>query len=242
MFTPIGFYAAVAGGDPIITTNLEQWMDVTAAGGSESSALTDASGNGRNLTNNGLTWDATNNWFYLSSNSDWTKHIDTGYRLSNFGDSTSWSIEMWVKAQDIAAADAGLFGNRTSTFSNNYLVMAMRDELDFGCALADDVGNEAGSLNGPTVHNDEWVLMNLSIDGSTDTGYITANGVQEASFSTSAIQTIDRAEDIHLVGPYLNSAKYFIDAQFGSYRIYSKYMTEAECLQNFNAEKSHFGL
>ena len=84
--------------------------------------------------------------------------------------------------------------------------------------------------------------MNLSIDGSTDTGYITANGVQEASFSTSAIQTIDRAEDIHLVGPYLNSARYFIDAQFGSYRIYSKYMTEAECLQNFNADKSHFGL
>ena len=241
MFTPIGFYAAAAG-DPIITTNLEQWMDVVNAGGSESSALTDASGNGRNLTNNGLTWDGTNSWWYVSSNTDWTKHIDTGYRLANFGDSTSWSIEMWVRAQDIAAADAGLFGNRTSTFSNNYLVMAMRDELDFGCALADDVGNEAGSLNGPTVHDDEWILMNLSIDGSTDTGYITANGVQEASFSTSAIQTIDRAEDIHLVGPYLNSAKYFIDAQFGSYRIYSKYMTEAECLQNFNAEKSHFGL
>lgn len=242
MFTPIGFFAAVDSAPPIITDSLEQWMDVTTAGGSESTALTDKSGNGRNLTNNGLTWDATNNWFYLSSNTDWQNHIDTGYRLSNFGDSNSWSIEMWVRAQDIAAADAGLYGNRTSTYSNNYLVMAMRDELDFGCALADDAGNEAGSLNGPTVYDDAWVLMNLGVDGSTNTGYIRGNGSQEASFSTSAIETINRNENIHLVGPYLNSAKYFIDAQFGSYRIYSKFLSNDECLQNYNAEKAHFGL
>lgn len=225
----------------VITDNLQQWMDVVNAGGSESTALTDASGNGRNLTNNGISWDATNNWFYLSSNTNYLLGIDTNYRLSNIGGNADWAIEMWVRAQDVSAADAALYGNRTSGFTDNWFTLNVRDELDYGCALADDVGNEAGSLNG-TVYNDEWILINMSNDSSTNTCYLTTNGVQEASFSTSTLGTIDRAIDVQLIGPRQSSTMYFIDAQFGSYRIYSKYMTEAECLQNFNAEKSHFGL
>jgi len=58
MFTPIGFFAAAGGG--VITDNLQQWLDVVGAGGTESSALSDSSGNGRNATNSGLSWDATN--------------------------------------------------------------------------------------------------------------------------------------------------------------------------------------
>ena len=239
MFTPIGFYAAA--GASIITDNLEQWMDVVAAGGSESTALTDASGNGRDLTNNGISWDGTNSWFFLSSNTDYNKGIDSNYRLPNLGDGTSWAMEMWVRAQDVGPGDASLFGNRTSALSNNWFEWNMRDELDFGGVLVDDAGNEAGTLNG-TVHDDEWVLMNLSVDGSTDTAYVTANGVQQATFSTSAIQTLDRAIDVQVLGPRRSSNMYWGDAQFGSYRIYSKYMTTEECLNNFNAEKSHFGL
>ena len=239
MFTPIGFYAAA--GASIITDNLEQWMDVVAAGGSESTALTDASGNGRNLTNNGISWDSSNNWFYLSSNSNYLLGIDTNYRLSNIGGNADWAIEMWVRAQDIGPGDASVFGIRTSNYTPNYWEFNMRDELDFGCVLNDTDGDEAGTLNG-TVHNDEWVLMNFSNDSATTTCYITANGVREASFSTSAIGTIDKAIDVQLLGPRRSSNMYWADAQFGSYRIYSKHFTEEECLNNFNAEKSHFGL
>jgi len=239
MFTPIGFYAAVDSGPPIITDSLEQWMDVTSAGGSESTALTDASGNGRNLTNNGISWDSSNNWFYLSSNSNYLLGIDTNYRLPNIGGNADWAIEMWVRAQDVSAADAALYGNRTSAFSDNWFTLNVRDELDYGCALKS--GGEVGSLNG-TVYNDEWILVNMSNDSSTNTCYLTTNGVREASFSTSTLGTIDRAVDVQLIGPRHITSAYFVDAQFGSYRIYSKHFTEAECLNNYNADKSHFGL
>jgi hypothetical protein len=60
------------------------------------SALADSSGNSRNATNSGLSWDGTNSWWYVSSNTDWTKAIDTGYRLSNFGGSYSYTLECWI--------------------------------------------------------------------------------------------------------------------------------------------------
>jgi len=225
----------------IIKTNLEQWMDVTSADGSEDYALRDASGNGRDLTNNGISWDSSNNWFYLSSNTDYDKGIDTGYRLPDIGGGADWALEMWVRAQDIGPGDASVFGIRTSNYTPNFWEFNMRDELDFGCVLVDTDGDEAGTLNG-TVHDDEWVLVNFSNDSSTTTCYITVNGVRQASFDTSDIGTIDKAINVQLLGPRRDSSMYWADAQFGSYRIYSKHFTEAECLHNFNVEKAHFGL
>ncbi len=63
MFTPIGYYAEAGGS--IVTDNLLQWMDVVGAGGSESTALTDASGNGNNLTNNSVPWDGSKMGFSI---------------------------------------------------------------------------------------------------------------------------------------------------------------------------------
>jgi hypothetical protein len=239
MFTPIGFFAP--SGPEVITDSLEQWMDVTTAGGSESSALTDASGNGRNLTNNGFTWDATNNWFYLSSNTDWTKHIGTNYHLSNYGGSYSYTVEMWVKVAALSDAGQMIYGDRTGTFGNNFFVNSYRDDQDFGSGIADTQGDEAGAVTN-TVYDDVWVLATFANDGTTQTAEMRSNGSTEATVDMSAIGNVNSGRDWALAGKYVNSFRYFEDVQIGSWRKYSKYLTEAETLQNYNAEKAHFGL
>ena len=70
MFTPIGFFAPQGG---VVTDNLEQWLDVTQ--GSAAASLLDQSGNARNATNFGLSYDTTNKWWFVSSNTDLTCFI-----------------------------------------------------------------------------------------------------------------------------------------------------------------------
>jgi len=242
MFTPIGYFAPAGG--QIVTDNLEQWMDVVGSGGSESTALTDASGNGRNLTNSGLTWDGTNSWFYVSGNTDWTKHIDSGYRLSNFGGSYSYTLECWVNMESIVADSyVGIMHNRTGLFGTDFVEIAMggADEGDINFALVDTGGDEAAA-NTPLTYPNQWILLTCANDGSTNTMTIFVNGVSVATGDSSAIDNITRSENIHLFGAFLRNNRWIEDGKFGSYRVYSAAHTATEALQNYNAEKAHYGL
>lgn len=239
MFTPIGFFAP--SGAEVITDSLEQWMDVNAAGGSESTALTDTSGNGRNLTNNGVSWDSSNSWWYLSSNTDWNNHIDTNYNLGNYGGSHSYTIELWVNISGVAGTGMQIYGDRTGAFGNNFFVNSYRDDLDFGSGIADTQGDEAGAVTNVT-YDSVWVLATLANDGTTQTAEMRSNGVTEATIDMSAIDNVNSGRDFVLIGKYINSSRYFTNAKFGSYRKYSKYLTEAETLNNYNADKAHYGL
>ena len=225
----------------IVTTNLEQWMDVVGSGGSESTALTDKSGYGRNLTNSGLTWDGTNSWFYVSGNSDWTKHIDTGYTLSNFGGSYDWTLECWVNMETLVGGSTALIHNRSSTYGNNFITVGTNASYYGESVIIDTVSNEAGIDTGESQQN-TWVLLTATNNGSTNTMKIFINGVEKVSTSTSAVVNVNRAESLSLYGNYLRNIRWIQDAKFGSYRIYSAAHTATEALQNYNAEKSHFGL
>jgi len=240
MFTPIGFFAA-AGGGSVITDNLEQWLDVVGAGGTESSALTDSSGNGRNATNSGLTWDGTNSWWYVSGNSDWTKHIASGYRLSNFGGSYDWTLECWANVETLVGGGTGLIHNRSSTYGNNFVQIGPNASYYGESGIADTVSNEAIINTGESMQN-TWVLLTATNNGSTNTMKVFINGVEKGSTSTSAIVNVDRAENLSLYGKFVRNIRWIQDAKFGSYRIYSAAHTATEALQNYNAEKSHFGL
>jgi len=229
---------------PVITTNLEQWLDVVGAGGTESSALTDSSGNGRNATNSGLTWDATNSWWYVSSNTDWTKHIASGYRLSNFGGSYSYTLECWVNMQGVSGTNyIGIIHNRSGIYSNNFIEIAMggADEGDVNFGLSDTSGNE-GVANTPSTYPNQWVMLTFVNDGSTNTMTIFVNGVSVATGDSSAVGNVTRGENLSLYGNFLRSNRWIEDAYFGSYRVYSAAHTAAQALQNYEAEKAHFGL
>jgi len=240
MFTPIGFYAAAAGG--VITDNLQQWLDVTQ--GTSALALTDQSGNGRNATNNGLTWDATNHWWYVSGNTDWTKHIDSNYHVPSLTGNTDLTIEFWINMEDTNDSNyIGVVHNRSGIYGSNFVEIAMggADAGDFNFGLSDSSANEAAA-NTPSTYPNQWVMASFVNDGSTNTMTIFINGVSAATGDSSGIGSISRAEDYSLFGNFLRSNRWIEDGKFGSYRLYTAAHTATEALQNFNAEKSHYGL
>jgi hypothetical protein len=223
----------------IITTNLEQWLDVTQ--GSEAGALTDQSGNGRNATNNGLSYDATNKWWYVSSNTDWTKHIDTNYGFANYGGSYNWTLECWVNITTIVNGSNAFIHNRGGNYGNNFVTISINSSYYGEAAIVDTSNNEALMNTDESIQN-TWVLLTGTNNGSTNTMKIFINGVEKNSISTSGIGNVDRAENLSLYGNFLRSTRWIENAKFGSYRIYSAAHTATEVLQNYNAEKSHYGL
>jgi hypothetical protein len=237
MFTPIGFFAPQGG--QIVTANLEQWLDVTQ--GSEAGALTDQSGNGRNATNNGLSYDGTNKWWYVSSNSDWTKHIASNYGFANYGGAYNFTIECWVNPTTIVGGSSGMVHNRSGVYGNNFLEIAIDASYRPIFVGIDSSANEAAALSPNSVQNN-WVMITGTNDATTTTYSIFVNGVEKDTTDSSILGNVNRAENLSLYGNYLRSTRYIQDAKFGSYRIYSAAHTATEALQNFNAEKSHYGL
>ena len=247
MFTPIGFYAPAAGGS-IVTDNLLQWMDVIGADGSESTALTDASGNGNNLTNNNVPWDGTNSWFYFSSNTDWTKYIDTGFRPVNDYGAVSWTVDIWLNVSrtiNSGGGYAGLFHNRGGAYGNNFVELAVGeaggDVGRLNIALV-DTSNGEYAANDSTDRDTVWNMVSFVHNTSTTQVEIYVDGVKTANGSASGVGNVTRNENASLFGNFLNSGRYIQNAKFGSYRFYTAAHTATECLQNYEAEKSHFGL
>lgn len=248
MFTPIGYYAAAGGGGSIVTANLLQWMDVVGAGGTESSALTDSSGNGNNLTNNNVPWDGTNSWFYFSSNTDWQKYIDTGFRPVNDYGAVSWTVDIWMNISSTINAGggySGVFHNRSGTYGNNFIELAVGETGGvvgkFSNVLIDNAGGEA-TAGDTSEHDSVWNMVSFVHNTSTSQMEIYVDGVLTGNGSASGIGNVNRAENPSLFGNFLRSDRYFQNAKFGSYRFYTAAHTATECAQNFNAEKSHFGL
>lgn len=243
MFTPIGYFAA-AGGGAVITDNLQQWLDVVGAGGTESSALTDSSGNGRNATNSGLSWDATNSWWYVSGNTDWTKHIDSNYRIPSLTGNTNFTFESWINLTSTNNNNyIGFIHNRSGIYGNNFVEIAIggNPQGDINFAMIDSSGNEAAA-NSPDRYQNQWIMVTLVNDGSTNTMTMFVNGVSVHTGDSSTIGSVSRAENYSLYGNFLRSGRNFDTAKFGSYRLYDVAHTATEALNNFEAEKSHFGL
>ena len=248
MFTPIGYYAEAGGGGSIVTANLLQWMDVIGAGGSESTALTDASGNGNNLTNNSVPWDGTNSWFYFSGNTDWTKYIDTGFRPVNDYGAVSWTVDIWLNISvtiNASGGYTGLFHNRSSTYGNNFVELAVGeaggDVGRLNIALI-DTSNGEYAANDSTDRDTVWNMVSFVHNTSTTQVEIYVDGVKTANGSASGVGNVTRNENPSLFGNFLRSNRYIQNAKFGSYRFYTAAHTATECLQNYEAEKSHFGL
>ena len=89
-----------------------------------------------------------------------------------------------------------------------------------------------------------WYNLTVTADGSNTKFYV--NGVLKntASQTTGAVTSSPGLS----IGSYLNSSTpptpgtYFLNGNVGSVKIYNRGLTAAEVLQNYNANKSRFGL
>lgn len=242
MFVPVGFFAPTgAAPGPIVTTNLEQWFDVET--GTQAGTLADSSGNGRNgtLTNGELVYNTTNDWWDIDA-TDFNPQVDTGYRIGDYA-ANSWTIECWFNITSITGVATGIAHNRGGVYSTNYIAMAANGTTgDVSINLINSAAGEyaiAGN-NGSSIVDSNWHHVAATYDSGTSTMTLY---LDTTSIGTSAVAgTCDRAENLHYMGKFLNSGRYFSNASFGSYRHYSAALSSTEVAQNYNAEKAHYGL
>jgi len=110
--------------------------------------------------------------------------------------------------------------------SNAFLVYTDSDsspELNISNMLNNDV--------------DKWVSITQTYDGSRI--YVYRNGVLAGQSGTGVGFTVNTS-NLYLGSN--NSTNYYLDGSMATVKMYNKALSAAEVLQNFNAQKSRFGL
>ena len=236
MFTPIGFYAAAAGG--IVTDNLEQWMDVTQ--GSEALVLTDQSGNGRNFTNDGS---ANDDFDYNTSTQVWDITSDSANDAIGTGYEPTWtsafSMDIWVNLTSTQGGAVSLVGNRVAAGTDFFIIGANETNGKIDMYWIDGASEYFISPTPASSYFDSaWhhVAFTKASDG-TGTLYVDGSSVGSTSIAGSPANVYS----LSLMGKYLSN-RWFTNAKLGSYRVYSADIGSAGITQNYDAEKSHYGL
>ena len=197
---------------------------VTSLIGSNTGTLTNGVGFS---TNNGGTWDFDGTDDYIQT---------------NFGDnivSTGFSVNFWFNVTGNATC---FFMQLYVTADSNTVFRVERNSVaansvEFGHSAngGSPGANELVSTNFP---NDEWQSCTIAYNGSTK--YIYRNGVLDNSVSSSTMQWYTGA--ILRIAARQDSSLLPIDGKMPSVKIYNRALSAAEMLQNFNAQKSRFGL
>ena len=154
--------------------------------------------------------------------------VSTGFSVNFWfnvtGNATCFFMQMFVTAD----ADTVFRIERNSAGSNS---------IEFGHSVnGGSISlNELVSTNFP---NDEWQSCTIAYNGSTK--YIYRNGVLDNSVSSSTMQFYTGA--ILRIAARQDSSLLPINGKMPSVKVYNRALSAAEMLQNFNAQKSRFGL
>ena len=199
--------------------------------------LNDLSGNGLNGTMSNITW--TDPYFTYNGTSSTVSIADNALLEPGSGD---WTLEAWVyyttitgssrivmgKTNGGLAADWG-YGIRTSSVGSTYM----------------ELGNGTTSVNSPagTVTTGQWYqLVGVWTNVAANTVEFYINGVSQGSNSHAFASVKDTTNPLYL-GSFNNGqfAQWFA-GRMGIVRIYNKALSSAEITQNFNANRSLYGL
>ena len=97
--------------------------------------------------------------------------------------------------------------------------------------------NSFGDLLGTYIH----VVM-VRDSSATNNGHFYINGVYESITSGGSLMNVDNNYNLVLGASSTLFGAYFLEGNIPIARIYNKALTSAEVTQNFNAQKSRFGL
>ena len=180
--------------------------------------------------------------FSTDKGGTWTFDGSDDYIQTSFGQnivSTGFSVNFWFNVTGTATC---FFMQLYVTADSNTVFRVERNSaaansVEFGhSANGGSIGaNELVSTNFP---NDEWHSCTIAYDGSTK--YIYRNGVLDTSVSSSTIQWYTGA--VLRIAARQNSSLLPISGKMPSVKVYNQALSAAEILQNYNAQKSRFGL
>jgi len=150
---------------------------------------------------------------------------------------TAITVEIWIKPPTSPTQYGGYISRQTSATSNYTGWSIRQNNLNNGAIEWFGFGANANMITGNVTPN-AWTLATGTWNGTVMTLYI--NGSQ-ASTRTNSVNTISATGQLLTIGKlsYGNFPQTF---SMASARIYNRALTAAEVLQNYNAQKSRFGL
>jgi hypothetical protein len=225
-----------------VTTNLVLYYDPSnlSSYSGTGTTINDLSGNGLNGSMSGITY--TSPYFSYNGTSSQVRVADNPLLEPGSGD---WTMEVWVN-QSVLGNDVvlGKFDNGGLTIDVSYSIRTTNTTYyaqlgsgsGSGSSLFVNSTNYVGTIG--TWYQIVYVFSNVA----SNTLETFVNGVSIGSVSHSLASILNSTNPLY-IGSY-NGGEFaqWFDGKIGITRLYNTSLTSSQVLQNFNADKSKYGL
>ena len=223
----MGFYR----GPNIVTDNLTFAIDAGSARSYDgTTTVTDLVGI-NNVTLSGVTYQSINGGVFSYDG------VDDQGTAGDFFNYQAFTINLWVKPGSTQVQYADILDNDHNGNRNWVLQQSSTSQnlYSFGVHGASYQNSVTGNFQ-LTAGN--WVNLTFTYDGDKVRGY--NNGVLFATGSSLGTTINYSAQDFH-IGRWGGGGRYW-EGEYGPLYCYNAALSAAQILQNFNAQKSRFGL
>ena len=196
-------------------------------------AITDLSGNGRNGIMSNITY--TSPYFTYNGSSSQIAIADNALLEPGSGD---WTMEVWVN-QAVAGNDVVLGKFPAGGATVSYSIRTTN--TSYYAQLASSSGYQNSTTHAGTIGT--WYqIVYVFTNVAANTLQTFVNGSSIGSVAHSLTSILDTTTGLY-IGSYNNGeyAQYF-DGKIGITRLYNRALTSTEVLNNYNVDKSKYGL
>ena len=225
-----------------VTSNLVLYYDPSniASYSGSGTTITDLSGNGLNGTMSNITF--TSPYFTYNGTSSQISVTDNALLEPGSG---SWTMEVWVN-QSVAGNDVvlGKFDPGGLALDVSYSIRTT------STTYYAQIGSGSGSGSSLFVNSSNYVgtignwsqIVYVFKNGATKTLQTFVNGSSIGTVNHSLASVLNTSSNLY-IGSYNNGeyAQWF-DGKIGITRLYNEALNSDQVLQNFNADKSKYGL
>ena len=229
----------------IVTDGLVMYLDAANSKSYPGSGTTwgDLSRGGNNGTLvNGPTFSTTNNGMFTLNGTNQNVSSNVGTIL-NIGTTISVTFSCWIRYTVSAANYTGLIAKTTSTNPDTGFQMLLYTNK-LSCELAaGGVFIGPGNIIGTTILNTgQWFNTVLTINRNTNTVSAYVNGVLESSVTNASVSSNNLTSTSNLLIGVERTSGLFLNGNIASAQVYTVALSASEIAQNYNAQKSRFGL
>lgn len=226
----------------VVTSNLVAYYDPSLVAGysGTGTTLNDLSGNGLNGTMSNITY--IDPYFVYNGTSSQVSIADNALLEPGAG---SWTMEAWVN-QTVSGNDVVL-GKFATGGASQHVSYSIRT---LGTSYFAQLGSGSGSgatlfVNSTTFQgtlDTAYQLVYVFTNGATKTLQTFVNGAIIGTVNHSLASLLNTSTNL-FIGSY-NGGEFpqYFDGRIGIVRLYSTALTSAQVLQNFNANRSIYGL